>query len=104
MGNVENIMTHPSSITTPFFTVVAIIAVIVSGFLIGRPGTSIRIVENPLSLYANIETVGVVVSGAGLATTGQLLYRRSGETAWQAGHPLTRIDDGRLVGSLFGLS
>ena len=57
-----------------------------------------------LELYPNIETVGVVVSGAGLPKTAELMYRRSGESAWRAGHPLVRIDDCRLVGSLFGLA
>ena len=32
------------------------------------------------------------------------MYRQSSETTWHTGHPLMRIDDGRLVGSLFGLS
>jgi hypothetical protein len=57
-----------------------------------------------LDLYANIETVGVVVSGANLPKTAQLMVQRDGETVWKAGHPLVKIDDGRLVGSLFGLS
>ena len=57
-----------------------------------------------LDLYPNIETVGVVVSGTGLPQTAVLMYRSSNDPNWHAGHPLTRIDDGRLVGSLFGLS
>ena len=57
-----------------------------------------------ISLYPNIETAGVVVSGVDLPLKAQLMYRRSGETNWRAGHSLMRIDDGRLVGSLFGLS
>lgn len=57
-----------------------------------------------LDLYPNIETIGVVVSGANLPKTAGLMYRQSGETIWHSGHPLMRIDDGRLVGSLFGLS
>jgi hypothetical protein len=57
-----------------------------------------------LDLYPNIETVGVVVSGANLPNTAELTYRRSADATWQTGHPLMRIDDGRLVGSLFGLS
>jgi hypothetical protein len=48
--------------------------------------------------------MGVVLNGTALPKTAQLMYRQTGETAWQAGHPLVRIDDGRLVGSLFGLS
>ncbi|MEW6085181.1 MAG: right-handed parallel beta-helix repeat-containing protein [Chloroflexota bacterium] len=57
-----------------------------------------------ISLYPNIETAGVVVAGTGLPATAQLLYQASGDAAWRTGHPLTRIDDGRLVGSLFGLA
>jgi len=57
-----------------------------------------------LKLYPNIETMGVAVSGVGLPQSAQLMYRQSGESAWRTGHPLVRIDDGRLIGSLFGLS
>jgi hypothetical protein len=66
--------------------------------------------ENKLVAFAqidfvpNIKTVGVVVSGADLPATANLSYRRSGDATWHPGHPLMRIDDGRLVGSLFGLS
>ena len=57
-----------------------------------------------LNLIPNIETVGVALSGVDLPATATMLYRRSDEAAWHAGHPLTRIDDGRLVGSLFNLT
>ena len=57
-----------------------------------------------LNLYPNIETVGVVVSGTDLPRNANLLYRKSGETNWRNAHPLVRIDDGRLVGSLFSLA
>ena len=57
-----------------------------------------------LDFYANIETMGVVVSGASLPQRAELIYRQSGEAIWQSGHSLIRVDDGRLVGSLFGLS
>jgi len=57
-----------------------------------------------MDLYANIETIGVVVSGTNLPKTAELSYRKDGETDWHSGHPLMRIDTGRLVGSLFGLS
>ncbi|RJP50559.1 MAG: right-handed parallel beta-helix repeat-containing protein [Anaerolineaceae bacterium] len=64
--------------------------------------------DNPafaqISLYPNIETAGVVVSGTGLPKKAELMYRQSGDPNWRVGHPLMRIDDGRLVGSLFGLS
>ena len=57
-----------------------------------------------LSLYPNIETIGVVLSGANLPVKADLMYRQDSETVWHTGHPLMRIDDGRLVGSLFGLT
>jgi hypothetical protein len=63
-----------------------------------------RVTFTKIDLYANIETIGVVVSGASLPKTAELMYRQDGETVWHTGHPLMRIDDGRLVGSLFGLS
>jgi hypothetical protein len=53
---------------------------------------------------SNIETIGVAVSGTGLPKTAELSYRQERETSWHAGHPLMRIDDGRLIGSLFNLS
>jgi hypothetical protein len=93
---------HNSSLI-PLFTVIAIIAVIISGFFIGRVGNQMSIAENPLSLYANIETMGVAVTGVNLPKTAELMYRQTGETTWRAAHPLFRIDDGRLIGSLFGL-
>ena len=52
-----------------------------------------------ISFVPNIETVGVAVSGTGLPSKAELFYRRSGETSWRPGHPLMRIDDGRLIGS-----
>lgn len=61
-------------------------------------------VSTQLDFYTNIETIGVVVSGAILPQTAELMYRQSGETIWRSGHPLIPMDDGRLVGSLFGLS
>jgi hypothetical protein len=57
-----------------------------------------------MDLIPNIETAGVVVSGSSLPSKAELFYRRAGEADWRVGHPLMRIDDGRLVGSLFGLS
>src|SRR6185436_17525340 len=53
---------------------------------------------------ANIETIGVLVSGSSLPQRAELKYRQSGTATWQSGHPLIRMDDGRLAGSLFGLS
>ncbi len=57
-----------------------------------------------INFVPNIETMGVAVSGTGLPSTAELFYRKSGEIAWQAGHPLMRVPDGRLIGSLFDLS
>ena len=56
-----------------------------------------------IDFVSNVETIGVAVSGAGLPATAQLSYRRSGEALWHSGHRLMRIDDGRLIGSLFNL-
>ncbi len=60
-------------------------------------------VFNSMEFVANIETIGVAVSGTGLPATAELFYRKSGETDWRNGHPLMRIKDGRLIGSLFDL-
>ncbi len=98
-------MTNNNSITTPLITVATVIAVVISGFFIGRVEKQKFIsLGNSLNLYANIETAGVVASGISLPKTAELMYRQSDETVWHTGHPLVRIDDGRLIGSLFGLS
>lgn len=60
-------------------------------------------VFNSIEFVANIETIGVAVSGTGLPATAELFYRISGEMEWRNGHPLMRIKDGRLIGSLFDL-
>ncbi|RPI96558.1 MAG: hypothetical protein EHM40_01195 [Chloroflexi bacterium] len=97
-------MTSNNTITTPLIVVTVIMAAIATGFFIGRVENQAVMVGNQLNLYANIETVGVVADGTNLPQTAELMYRQSGETTWRPGHPLVRIDDGRLVGSLFGLS
>src|SRR5688572_33010371 len=66
------------------------------------PGSAIRVAVNSndaslavfsqLDLYPNIETIGVVVSGANLPKTAELMYRQDGEAIWHSGHPLVRID------------
>jgi len=106
MGIMENVMTNNNSITTPLIIITAIVAVVMSGFFVGQVGNQNQTgaIENQLNLYPNIETMGVVLNRTALPKTAQLMYRQTGETAWHAGHPLVRIDDGRLVGSLFGLS
>ena len=80
-----------------------IILVAASGFSVGRVEDQPSNVAGQLTLYPNIETMGVAVNDVSLPNTAQLLYRRQGETAWRTGHSLVRIDDGRLIGSLFGL-
>src|SRR5690349_9268267 len=61
------------------------------------------VVFNAIRFVANIETIGVTVSGTALPAAAELSYRQSGETEWRSGHPLVRIKDGRLIGSLFNL-
>jgi hypothetical protein len=57
-----------------------------------------------IDLVANIETIGVIVSGSGLPKTAVLLYQKSGETGWHhTGHPLVLSNNTRLAGSLFDL-
>lgn len=97
-------MTPHRSIITPLFTIAAVIAVSLSGVFIRRVQNPFISNEHQLSFYPNIETAGVALSGANLPTNADLMYRQSGQTDWQRGHPLVRIDDGRLIGSLFGLS
>ncbi|HEX5810101.1 MAG TPA: right-handed parallel beta-helix repeat-containing protein, partial [Anaerolineales bacterium] len=92
------------SVATPFFTVVAVIAITLSGPFVGRIENPLLATDNQLSFYPNIETVGIAFNGDNLPQTAELQYRQGGETAWRPGHPLVRIDDGRLIGSLFGLS
>lgn len=57
-----------------------------------------------IELVANIETIGVIVSGSGLPKTAVLMVQKSGETDWQMAHPMLLSNNIRLVGSLFGLS
>ena len=57
-----------------------------------------------LSLHGNIETVGVAVTGSGLPARALVFYREAGTTGWLEGHDALLIDDGRLIGSLFGLT
>ncbi|HSB01031.1 MAG TPA: right-handed parallel beta-helix repeat-containing protein [Anaerolineales bacterium] len=97
-------MTNNNSVVTPLVAVTMIIAAVASGFFMGKVEKQTAVVGNQLDLYANIETMGVVANGANLPKTAELMYRQKGETTWQEGHPLVRIDDGRLVGSLFWLA
>lgn len=97
-------MTNNNSIVSPVLAVTVIVAAIAGGFFTGKVENQTAVVGNQLNLYANIETMGVAASGTNLPKTAQLMYRQKGETDWHTGHPLVRIDDGRLIGSMFGLS
>ncbi len=97
-------MKNSNSIAISLVIIAVVIAMAFSGFYVGKAENQFMTVENQLSLIPNIETMGVVLSGTGLPQTADLMYQQSGEATWHPGHPLTRIDDGRLVGSLFELS
>ena len=71
---------------------------------LGYQSSSSTTTFSQLTLYPNIETMGVVVTGVNLPNTATLMYRQSSETTWHTGQPLVRTTDGRLIGSLFGLS
>src|SRR5215217_2927916 len=62
-----------------------------------RAKSNASAVFNSIQFVANLETIGVAVSGTGLPATAELFYRQSGETEWRRGHPLMRIKDGRLI-------
>ncbi len=96
-------MTNNHSIVTPLVVVTMIITVVASGFSVGSVENQTFSVGDQLVLYPNIETMGVTVKDVNLPNTAQLMYREQGDEDWLPGHPLVRIDDGRLVGSLFGL-
>ena len=85
---------------------VGLVLVFVVALLVpaGNAGATPSRVFSQISFVPNIETAGVVVTGAGLPASAQMAYRRAGETNWRAGHNLVRIKDGRLVGSLFNLT
>lgn len=56
-----------------------------------------------IEFVANIETAGVYIRGENLPENASILYRSSTDAEWRMGHPMIQLDDGRLVGSLFGL-
>ena len=93
----SNILSH--------LVTVLLLAALLLGFL---PGTSAQAAGAAAftrpDLVANIETVGVLVSGTGLPKTATLMYQKSGETDWRAAHPMLLSNNTRLVGSLFGLA
>src|SRR5512139_3410231 len=96
-------MTNNHSIVPPLVAITLIVVVAASGFSAGKVEDRPFNIGDQLALYPNIETMGVAVNDPSLPNNAQLLYRRQGETAWRTGHSLVRIDDGRLIGSLFGL-
>jgi len=81
----------------------AIIFILLCAAVPVQAGSNKAAVFNSIQFIANLETIGVAVSGTGLPATAELSYRPSGETEWRKGHPLVRIKDGRLIGSLFNL-
>ena len=78
--------------------------VLISLLLPGRVQAKNLAVFTQMDLYANIETVGVIVNGSGLPKSAELYYRQTGSSEWRQGHPLVLIRDSRLAGSLFGLT
>lgn len=56
-----------------------------------------------IELIANIETIGIIVSGDSLPNAATLEYR-SGSGNWRTGHPLCKIGVDSLAGSLFDLA
>src|ERR1051325_1915813 len=99
----EAVMTSNNPFTTLLIRLTTMVAVM-GGFFVGRVENQPVSAASPLSLYPNIETMGVALSGVNLPKTAEMMYRQTGETDWRPGHPLIRISDGRLIGSLFGLS
>jgi hypothetical protein len=97
-------MTNNRSVLTPLVAITVIIVAIASGFSAGSVENQTFRVGDQLALYPNIETMGVAVNDAAMPNTAQLMYREQGDEDWRSGHPLVRIDDGRLIGSLFGLA
>jgi len=91
-------------------SVIAALIILAAASLSATPGANAAPIKTDLAsfstleLYPNIETIGVVVNGTDLPKTAELTYRQSTEADWHSGHPLLRIDDGRLAGSLFGLA
>ena len=57
-----------------------------------------------IDLHANVETLGVLLSGAGGAEVAEVYYRRPGAASWWRGHDAVRLPDGRLASSLFFLA
>src|ERR1043165_8593352 len=97
-------MRNGNSITRSLMTVTLILVILPSQFFSNRLKSQVLSAADPLSLYPNIETMGIALSGVNLPKMAEMMYRQTGETDWRPGHPLIRSSHGRLIGSLFGLS
>ena len=97
-------MTNQNSVATSFFALAAVTVILMNRPFLGRTESPTALLDGQLSLYPNIETVGIAVSGTGLPASAELMYRTTSEPNWRPGHPLVRIGDGRLIGSLFNVS
>src|ERR1051325_5072063 len=86
------------------FSALAMIVVGVSTSLPVAAKSNSAAVFGSLEFVANIETIGVAVSGTSLPSAAQLSYRQTGESVWRTGYQLIRINDGRLISSLFNLT
>lgn len=84
-------------------TTLSIIFILVSTTVPAQATSNSASEFNSIEFVANIETIGIAVSGKRLPATAELFYRQTGEPEWRNGHPLMLIKDGRLVGSLFHL-
>ena len=84
-------------------TLFAMLLAVVASVIVPQSQVDATAAFSALNLYPNIETAGVTVSGVDLPRNAQLMYRQNGQSTWRTGHALVQIDDGRLVGSLFGL-
>jgi len=93
----------PSNVSSCLVTVLLLTALLV-GFL---PGASAQAAGatafTKIELIANIETVGVLVSGTALPKSATLMYQKNGETDWRTGQPVVLSNNVRLAGSLFRL-
>lgn len=71
------------------------------------PGIPVRaagaVTFTRIDLVANIETIGIIVSGTDLPGTATLMYQQDGSPDWRVAHPMLLSSNTRLVGSLFDL-
>jgi hypothetical protein len=56
-----------------------------------------------LELTANIETIGIILTGDSLPDSATVHYR-SGGGGWRTGHPLLQTEPNQMAGSLFALT